>query len=238
MREKSAIGLSFICSSLGFPGLRRGITRPRFQNFGIFALFTEKFMASVRYFKAMGPRWFEWIGAILSGPSALLFFVSCIASFTVLHFNILSTISSFFIVLNVFLFCFSFFLQCGVYCWLKLLAHLLLSWWGVIFLASKIWRFAGGLALLERSSFTVLQSLEQSPLWVGVYTSSIQFLRFWLWTICLFHGLVALFWGPWIFSLNLILFKKIYCSGKIGNHCIHSSVWDMPASGCCVYGFP
>ena len=44
--------------------------------FGIFALFPERFMVAVRYLSAMGPRWCKWIGAILSGPSALLFGVS------------------------------------------------------------------------------------------------------------------------------------------------------------------
>ena len=35
------------------------------------------------YLSAMGPRWSKWIGAIPSGPSALIFLLSPIASFTV-----------------------------------------------------------------------------------------------------------------------------------------------------------
>ena len=49
MGEKSAIGLNFLDSSMGFPGLCKGITRPTIQMFRIFALFTERFMVSVRY---------------------------------------------------------------------------------------------------------------------------------------------------------------------------------------------
>ena len=44
MGERSAIGLKLLDSSMGFPGLCRGITRPNFQMFGTFALFTEMFM--------------------------------------------------------------------------------------------------------------------------------------------------------------------------------------------------
>ena len=39
---------------------------------GIFVLFTERFLMSVRYLTAMGPRWCQWIGAIPSGSSVLL----------------------------------------------------------------------------------------------------------------------------------------------------------------------
>ena len=56
----------------------------------------------------MGPRWCIGIGPILSWPSASLLFVSPIASFTVLHLNILPSISSFLIVLCVFLLFFIF----------------------------------------------------------------------------------------------------------------------------------
>ena len=129
MEERSAIGLKLLDSSMGFPGLCRGITRPTFQMFGIFALFTERFMVSVRNLSAVVPRWCKWIGAILSGPSALILFVSLIAYFTALHLNILPSISSsLFSLFLEYFFCFSFFLGCGLYCWLKLLAHLLGSW--------------------------------------------------------------------------------------------------------------
>ena len=127
MGERSAIGLKLLDSSMVLPGWCRGITRPTFQMFRIFALFRERFMVSVRYISAMGSGWCEGIGAVLSGLSVLLFFVSLIASFTVLHLNILPSISSFFIVLRVLLFCFLFFLGCGVSCWLNLLAHFLRS---------------------------------------------------------------------------------------------------------------
>ena len=56
MGERSAIGLKLIESLMGFPGLCRGTTRPTFQMFGIFALFTERFMLSVRYLSTMEPR--------------------------------------------------------------------------------------------------------------------------------------------------------------------------------------
>ena len=56
-----------------------------------------------------GHRWCKWNGAILFGPGALLFVVFLIASFTVLHLNILPFLSSFLNVLSVFIFCFSFF---------------------------------------------------------------------------------------------------------------------------------
>ena len=82
--ERSAIGLKLLVSCMFFLGSCRGLTRSTFQIFGIFALFTERFLVSVRYPSAMGPRWCKWFGAIRSGPSALLFFVSLIASFTVL----------------------------------------------------------------------------------------------------------------------------------------------------------
>ena len=36
--ERRAIGLKLLDSSIGFPGLCRGITRPTFQMFGILAL--------------------------------------------------------------------------------------------------------------------------------------------------------------------------------------------------------
>ena len=108
------MGEKLLDSSMGFPGLCRDITRPTFQMLGIFSLFTEKFLVSVRYLSAMGPRWCKWIGAILSRPSSLLFFVSLIASFTVLHLNILPSVSSFLIVLSVNLF--SFVVGCGLYC--------------------------------------------------------------------------------------------------------------------------
>ena len=90
----------------------------------------------------MGPRWCKLIGAILSGPSALLFLVSHAASF-VFHLNILPSIPSFYIVISVFLL-FSFFLG-WLNCWLNLLAYFLGSWSGVDFLASKnMALFAGG----------------------------------------------------------------------------------------------
>ena len=60
--------------------------------------------------------------------TVLFFLLSLIASFTVLHLNILHSVSSFLIILSVFLFCFSFFLGSGVYCWLNLLAHFSGSW--------------------------------------------------------------------------------------------------------------
>ena len=116
-----------------FSGLCRGITRSTFQMFGIFAVFTESFLVSVRYLSAIGPRCCNWFGAILSGPSALLLFVYLIASVTVLHWNILPSVSSFLIVLSVFLF----FIFLGVWSILlmNILAHFLGSW--VVFLASN-----------------------------------------------------------------------------------------------------
>ena len=48
--ERSAIDLKLFDSSIGSPPpLCRGVNRPTFQMFGIFALFTERFMLSVRY---------------------------------------------------------------------------------------------------------------------------------------------------------------------------------------------
>ena len=164
MGERSAIGLNLLDSSMSFHGLCSGISRPTCQMLGISAL-TERFMASVRYLSAMGPRWCRRIDAILSMPSAILFLVSLIASFTVLHLNILPSISSFLIVLSVFIFCFSFFLGCGVYCWLNFLAYFIGVWRRVVFLVSKYMSlFAGGLALLDESPFIVLQKLEHLPL--------------------------------------------------------------------------
>ena len=120
MRERSTIGLKLLDSSIDFPGLCRGITRPTLQMLGIFALFTERFMVSVRYLSAVGHRWSKWIGAILSGPSALLFFVSLIVSFTVLQLNIMPSISSFHIVISI---SFLFFIFLGV--WSVLLVKLI-----------------------------------------------------------------------------------------------------------------
>ena len=74
--QRSAIGPKLLDPSMGFPGLCRGRTRPTFQMFRIFALFTERFMVSVRQLSAMGPRLCEWIGSIPSMPIALLFSVS------------------------------------------------------------------------------------------------------------------------------------------------------------------
>ena len=99
---------SFLDSSFGFPCLCTGITRPTFQNIGTIALFTERFMVSVWYLSAMVPGLCRCFGAILSGPSALFFFLSFIASFTVFHLNFLPSISTSFIAFTVFLFCFSF----------------------------------------------------------------------------------------------------------------------------------
>ena len=56
MGERNTNGLKLLDSFVGLAGLCRGITRPTFQMFGIFALFTEKFMVSVRYLSPMGPR--------------------------------------------------------------------------------------------------------------------------------------------------------------------------------------
>ena len=52
---------------MGFPGLCRCINRSTFQIFGIFRLFTARFMVSVRYLSVIGPGddgWLKWIGAI------------------------------------------------------------------------------------------------------------------------------------------------------------------------------
>ena len=164
MGERSAIGLKFLDSSMGFPGLCRGITRSTFQMFRIFALFTKSFMVSVRYLSCMGPRCVSGLALFYLGLAPYFSF-SLIASINVLHLNILPSISSFLIVLRVYLFCSSFFLGCGVYCLLNLLAHFVGSWQRVIFLASKYMAlFAGGLSLLDKSAFTVLQSLQQLPL--------------------------------------------------------------------------
>ena len=105
-----------------FSGLCRGITRSTFQIFGIFALFTESFLVSVRYLNAIGPRCCNWFGAVLSGPSALLFFVSLIASFTVLHWH---RFPVFVLFLVCFFFCYSFFLGVWSILLMKILAHFL-----------------------------------------------------------------------------------------------------------------
>ena len=44
MVERNAMGLKLLISAMVFPGLFKGITLPTFQMFGIFPLFTEKFM--------------------------------------------------------------------------------------------------------------------------------------------------------------------------------------------------
>ena len=83
--------------------------------FGVFALFTDRFMVSVRYLGAMGLDGVIGLALFYLGP-APYFFVSLMAVFSVLlHLNVLASVSSAFIVLNVFLFCFSFF-SWGVEC--------------------------------------------------------------------------------------------------------------------------
>ena len=64
--------VTLLDSSMASPGLSRCITRPTFQMLGIFALFTGRFMVSVRYLGAIGAKWCRRIGAILSEPSAVL----------------------------------------------------------------------------------------------------------------------------------------------------------------------
>ena len=66
-----------------------------FPDVRIVAVFTERFMMSVKYLSAIGLILCKWIGATLLGPTVLVSFLSLIASFTVLQLNDLSLISSF-----------------------------------------------------------------------------------------------------------------------------------------------
>ena len=155
----------------------------------------------------MGPKWCKWIGAMLSGLCASLFFLSLISLFTVLHLYNLLCFQFFLLVLEYF-FCF-FFWVCGVYCWLNLLVHLLGSLWRLVFWAPNyLALFAGCLLSIDKKSFRCAQSLDQLLLWVSVCTSLIQFLHLCPWTLFFTSRFSCYFWWPWRFFLNFISFSE------------------------------
>ena len=170
---------------MSFIGLCKGLTRSIFQMFGIFELFRELFMASVRYLSGMGHIFLNGLALIYLGPAPHLS-LSLIAFFSVLHLTILPTTSSFPIVQSVFLPWFSFFLGCGVYCWLNLFAQFLATWWGLFLLPSTYMALLG-LALLPESFFTVLQKC--------LYKRD-RFLFFWLRTSLFISWFSCVFLGP------------------------------------------
>ena len=111
MGERTAIGLKLLDSSMGFPGTCRGITRPislwfRFLHCLHEGLWCEWDISEPRVQMV----WVDW-GYILSGPTVipLYFFVSLIASFTVLLLNILPSTSS----------SLQFFLSPGYFLWIS-----------------------------------------------------------------------------------------------------------------------
>ena len=194
---------------------------------------------SVRYLSAMGPRCCEWIVAILAGSGALLFFVSLIASFTVLHLNILRSFSSFLIFLRLLLFCLSFFSWCGVCCWLNLLAHFLGSWWVVVFLASKYMALCGWFIVTWWKSFHYAPELRAvTSVSECLYKLNSLFALMTL-NIFLFRGLFALFWGPLDLFFEFYLFSESFTAslGKFATTFLILCGICLPAAAC-VYGFP
>lgn len=73
--ERREIGRCELPWSFGFPGLRMGMILPTFQMLGMISVLMDRFRRQVRYSVAFGPRCFNIMGAMLSGPNALEVFV-------------------------------------------------------------------------------------------------------------------------------------------------------------------
>ena len=200
------MGLKLLISTMVFSGLFKCITLPTFQMFGIFALFTEKFMCEWDISVLWGLNGVSGLALFYLG-SAPHFSFCLLYLFSLCYTYTICSVSSFFIAIRVFyLF---FFWLCGVYCWLNLLAHLLGSLWRLVFWAPNYFAlFAGCLSSIDKKSFRCAQSLDQLLLWVSVCTSLIQFLHLCPWTLFFTSRFSCYFWWPWRFFLNFISFSE------------------------------
>lgn len=77
--ERRAIGLYAEECVMSFPGLGIGTKLASFQAWGMVLVFSEIVSISVKYLRVIGPRCFRCIIDMLSGPSALLGLLVCIA---------------------------------------------------------------------------------------------------------------------------------------------------------------
>ena len=179
----------------------------------------------------MGPKWCKWIGAILSGLSASLFFLSLISFFTVLHlYNLLCF--QFFIAIRVF------YLFFFLAVWSVLLVKLVGAFAWIImttsFLSAKLFRSICRLFIVNWQKVLSLCSELRSVTSVSecLYKLDPIFALMSLNTLFYFKVQLLFLVALEVFFEFHLFFGKFYCFvGKICNHFLSlpCEIW-LPAA--------